>query len=125
MSSEKGHLILAAARRMIGVPYASGAANFPGDTDCSRLTQWCYSLAGLVIPRTAAAQHRGCTHASTLQGALLFFKEAPSTSLITHVGINAGSGKMVSTNRFARMVIEENWEDSPFWTKRLIACAAF
>jgi cell wall-associated NlpC family hydrolase len=124
MSADKGRLILAAARRMIGIPYAPGAINFPSDTDCSRLTQWCYSQVGLVIPRTAAAQYKGCTHASTLQGSLLFFKETPSGPFISHVGINAGDRKMVSTNRLAGMVIEERY-DIPYWMTRLVASAAF
>jgi peptidoglycan DL-endopeptidase CwlO len=120
---ERTGTIVAAARRMIGTPYAPGAISFPDGTDCSRLTQWCYASAGLTIPRTARAQYAACTRASCCPGALLFFAELPSKSLISHVGIHSGEGRMVSTSRLARAVTEERWSDSPYWLERFLGSA--
>ena len=51
--------VLEAARSQLGVPYVWGGST-PGEAlDCSGLTQWCYSQAGIAIPRTANEQHEG------------------------------------------------------------------
>jgi cell wall-associated NlpC family hydrolase len=123
LSPQTSRMIVVAARRMIGTPYAPGAISFPDGTDCSRLTQWCYASAGLAIPRTARAQYTACTRASASPGALLFFTEVPAKSLISHVGIHSGAGRMVSTSRRARAVTEERWSDSPYWITRFLGSA--
>ena len=51
--------VLEAARSQLGVPYVWGGSTPGKALDCSGLTQWCYSQAGIAIPRTANEQHEG------------------------------------------------------------------
>lgn len=48
-----------AARSALGTPYSWGGTQPGVGVDCSGLTQWAYSQAGVDIPRTASAQAVG------------------------------------------------------------------
>ncbi|WP_199430184.1 NlpC/P60 family protein [Qaidamihabitans albus] len=75
-----------------GSPYSWGATG-PSSFDCSGLTQWAYSQAGISIPRTSSAQSTHGTPVSRSQlqpGDLVFFY-----SPVSHVGIYIGNGQMV------------------------------
>ncbi|HEV7280930.1 MAG TPA: NlpC/P60 family protein [Pirellulaceae bacterium] len=110
---------------MIGIPYAWGAPKWPRNTDCSSLTQSAYAAAGISIPRTSLYQFRACRYSTTAVGALIFFwTDDARPGLVTHVGINVGNGSMVNANSVAGRVVEENWNGSSYWNRRLIACAS-
>jgi cell wall-associated NlpC family hydrolase len=121
-----GHGILAAARRMLGTPYVWGAPNFPTNTDCSRLTQSAYGEAGFALPRTVIEQCRSCTVPNEGPGALIFFAtDERRPGVVTHVGVSVGNGlSMVSANRHAGAVVEENWARSRYWVRRFVAYGA-
>lgn len=63
-----------------------------------RLVQWCFGKAGIELPRTAQEQYDATQHippSEWKQGDLIFFKDTyNSGTLITHVGIYVGDGKM-------------------------------
>jgi cell wall-associated NlpC family hydrolase len=82
--------ILAYAEAQLGKPYVFGAAG-PDAFDCSGLAMMAYRAAGIVIPRTAAAQwaYGRQVPASQVQpGDLVFFSGADGTPAAPgHVGI--------------------------------------
>lgn len=68
-----------------------------GKTDCSALTQKVYKKAGISLPRTSQAQAKKGQAVSKNHlkpGDLLFFYTG-KRGVVSHVGIYAGSGKMV------------------------------
>ncbi|MBK1786228.1 C40 family peptidase [Prauserella cavernicola] len=81
-----------AAMSVRGSPYGWGATG-PSSFDCSGLTQWAYSQAGISIPRTSSSQSTYGQSVSRDQlqpGDLVFFY-----SPVTHVGMYIGNGMMV------------------------------
>ncbi|MFF7987114.1 C40 family peptidase [Streptomyces sp. NPDC007901] len=121
----KVRTVIEAALSQRGVPYSWGGGNAQGPSygiccspsgksgtaikgfDCSGLTLYAYATAGIQLPRTAAAQARiGQRIPSRLgtgaltPGDLVFFAYTPGrNSTIYHVGIYAGSGRMINAAR--------------------------
>lgn len=91
-----GGSALAAARSMIGTPYAWGGEG-PGAFDCSGLTQWAMRQAGVTLPRTSYTQWGVGTpvsRAAVQAGDLVFFNaNGPGAS---HVGIAASNSTAIS-----------------------------
>lgn len=90
--TSKGQQILEAAQTKVGAPYVWGATG-PDSFDCSGLTSWAYSQAGIDIPRTSQAQSSGGTQVAKgdLQpGDIVSFYGGA-----THVGIYAGDGQIL------------------------------
>lgn len=57
--NERAAIAVRAALSRLGLPYVWGGTDPTKGMDCSGLTQWAYSQAGLKIPRTAATQTVG------------------------------------------------------------------
>lgn len=93
------------AKQFLGVPYLYGGSS-PRGFDCSGLTQYSYSHAGLNIPRTAAQQQAYMKKTTApVAGDLVFFG-APAY----HVGIYLSPGMMLASpvpGQFVR--IESIW----------------
>lgn len=81
-----------------GWEYVFGGSTPETSFDCSGLVQWCFGKAGIELPRTAQEQYDATQHippSEWKQGDLIFFKDTyNSGTLITHVGIYVGDGKM-------------------------------
>jgi cell wall-associated NlpC family hydrolase len=80
------------ALAQVGDPYVWGAGG-PDAFDCSGLTQYAFSAAGLSLPHSSASQSRMGTSVSRDQlqpGDLVFFY-----SPVSHVGMYIGNGQMV------------------------------
>lgn len=81
-----------------GWPYVYGGSNPDTSFDCSGLVQWCYSKAGISLPRTAQAQYDATQHIPLSQaqpGDLVFFQGTYNAgTYITHVGIYVGNNRM-------------------------------
>ena len=91
-SSGKGGTIVAAAYSQIGVPYVWGGTTPGVGLDCSGLTQYCYRMAGISIPRTSGAQLAGGTIVSDPQPGDICWTPG-------HVGIYIGDGKMIEAQQ--------------------------
>jgi peptidoglycan DL-endopeptidase CwlO len=91
-----GGSALAAARSMLGRPYALGGEG-PNTWDCSGLTQWAMRQAGVTIPRTSYSQWTvgsAVSRASVQAGDLVFFNaNGPGAS---HVGIATSNATAIS-----------------------------
>ncbi|MFL6096960.1 MAG: C40 family peptidase, partial [Blastococcus sp.] len=80
------------ALAQVGDPYVWGAGG-PDAFDCSGLTQYAYSAAGVSLPHSSSSQSRMGTPVSRDQlqpGDLVFFY-----SPVSHVGVYIGNGQMV------------------------------
>ncbi|QJY49569.1 NlpC/P60 family protein [Pseudonocardia broussonetiae] len=91
--SGAGVVALRAAITQLGKPYQWGAEG-PGSFDCSGLTSWAFSEAGVTLPRSSSAQSgvgRAVGWDDMQPGDLVFYY-----SPVSHVGIYAGDGKMVN-----------------------------
>jgi cell wall-associated NlpC family hydrolase len=80
------------ARAQLGKPYVY-AGSGPDVFDCSGLTMYAWSAAGVSLPHNAEAQYMSLAHVSQSElqpGDLVFFG-----SPIHHVGIYAGGGTMI------------------------------
>lgn len=112
------------AGRLIGRPYVWGAEG-PGEFDCSGLTQYVYREVGIELPRRAISQSRVGDSARRLQrGDLLFFSTDTRRSLVTHVGIYEGAGKMIeaskSSGRVRRVSLDHDYFVERFMFARRI-----
>jgi peptidoglycan DL-endopeptidase CwlO len=84
---------VAAAYSQLGVKYVFATASPGVSFDCSGLTSWAWSQAGVSIPRTSQSQWAGLPHVSLDQiqpGDLIFFY-----SDVHHVGIYVGNGTII------------------------------
>ncbi|MBT2612735.1 C40 family peptidase [Streptomyces sp. ISL-87] len=123
--------VIQAALAQQGLPYSWGGGGPSGPTtgiccspggqdgrtvtgfDCSGLTQYAYSKAGISLPRTAAGQAEvgrripaSAGYNALQPGDLIFFGYSPtSNSTIHHVGIYLGEGKMINAPRPGKPVL--------------------
>ena len=90
--------IMNEALKYQGWEYVYGGASPTTSFDCSGLTQWCYSAAGITLPRTAQAQYDATQHIpleDAQPGDLVFFQGTYNCGdYITHVGIYVGDNRM-------------------------------
>jgi cell wall-associated NlpC family hydrolase len=96
---------VAAAASQIGKPYRWGAAG-PNAYDCSGLTMWAWSHAGVSLPHSSGAQYSSLPHVSLdrlAPGDLIFYGHP-----IHHVGIYKGGGVMVHAPQSGETVREES-----------------
>jgi peptidoglycan hydrolase-like protein with peptidoglycan-binding domain len=112
-----GQLAAQAALTQLGVAYSFNTA-LPGVSfDCSGLTTWAWSLAGVRLTRQSQAQFAETTQitASEAQaGDLIFFHDP-----ISHVGLYLGDGRMVHAPEPGTVVNirEVNWSNVRFVTR--------
>lgn len=98
------------ARTQLGRPYVWGGASPATSFDCSGLVQWAFGQLGVALPRTAQQQYDVTAPVATGQlrpGDLLFYANTyPSHEWVTHVGIYAGSGRMLNATAVGGNVAE-------------------
>ncbi|OEV01677.1 NlpC/P60 family protein [Streptomyces oceani] len=110
-ASGRAGAALAAAKGKLGSPYVWGATG-PSSFDCSGLTSWAYSQAGVSLPRTSQAQSSAGTQISRDElkpGDLVFFY-----SDLHHVGLYAGNGQMVHAPKPGASVRFESMDNMPY-----------
>lgn len=90
--------IMDEALKYEGWRYVFGGASPTTSFDCSGLVQWCFSKAGISIPRTAQEQYDVTQHiplSEAKAGDLVFFHSTYNAgTYITHVGIYQGNNRM-------------------------------
>ena len=115
-------LILAEARRSLGLPYRLGGTSDRG-LDCSGLVQRAYARAGIRVPRTSRAQFEALPRVDEARpGDLLFFATAGGRQA-SHVGIYLGDGEMIhAPGRGRRVTTTALGLD--YWQTRFLGAAA-
>ncbi|MDB1089913.1 NlpC/P60 family protein [Streptomyces sp. ACA25] len=90
--SSRAASALSAAQSKVGSPYVYGSTG-PNTFDCSGLTGWAYSQAGVSLPRTSQQQANAGTRVTQSQlqpGDLVFYYSG-----LSHVGMYVGNGQIV------------------------------
>ncbi|MEY4175521.1 MAG: hypothetical protein RI900_2686, partial [Actinomycetota bacterium] len=101
---------VAAAQRMLGVPYRAFEATPERGFDCSGLTMWAWAQAGVRLPHQSRQQYNSNPKVPRDQiqpGDLLFFYNP-----ISHVGMYIGGGLMIDSPHTGAVVRVANvkWE---------------
>lgn len=112
--------VMMEALKYQGWRYVYGGSNPNTSFDCSGLTQWCFSKAGITLPRTAQEQYDVTQHLPLSQaqpGDLVFFHSTyNSGNYVSHVGIYVGNNKMYHAGNpigYANL-------DTSYWQSHLI-----
>lgn len=91
--ARKRRLVLAQARRMLGIPYVWGGNSLSG-LDCSAFTQRAYRTVGIELPRFSGAQHfKGYRVYEPQPGDLVWW--GPWRGGGRHVSIYFGDGQII------------------------------
>ncbi|MGY1453913.1 NlpC/P60 family protein [Streptomyces sp. SS8] len=110
-ATQRASAALGAAKSKLGSPYVWGATG-PSSFDCSGLTSWAYSQAGVSLPRTSQSQANAGTRISQSQlapGDLVFFYND-----LHHVGLYAGNGQILHAPKPGANVRYESINNMPF-----------
>lgn len=111
-ATQRAAAAFAAAQRKIGDPYVYGATG-PNSFDCSGLTSWAYSQAGVSIPRTSQEQANAGTRIYSISqlgvGDLVIFYGD-----YHHVGLYAGNGMVLHAPKPGAYVRYESISDMTF-----------
>lgn len=112
-----GQQIVQKALSFVGAPYVWGG-DTPSGFDCSGFTHYVYSLFGIALASTAAAQAQQGQYVSKAglePGDLVFFDTMGG---ISHVGIYIGDGKFVDA---ASTDVEvDSLNDPYYWASRYV-----
>ena len=95
-TSSRAEVAVDVALDQVGTPYRWGGHS-PNGFDCSGLTSYAYSQAGVTIPRSSRDQLSGSTRISRSElrpGDLVFFN-----SPVSHVAMYVGDGEIVESPR--------------------------
>lgn len=108
------------AASLIGRPYVWGAEG-PHAFDCSGLTQYVFGEFDIELPRRAISQSKvGDRTGNRLQrGDLLFFSTDSRRSLVTHVAIYEGAGRLIEASKRYGRVRRDRLDDS-YWVERFM-----
>jgi hypothetical protein len=107
------------AVRLIGRPYVWGAEG-PNSFDCSGLMQYVHQKVGVELPRRAIDQSRiGAATTRLQRGDLLFFSTDARRSLVTHVGVYEGDGRMIDASKRHGRVRRDDLSDR-YWVERFM-----
>jgi cell wall-associated NlpC family hydrolase len=111
-ATQRAAAAFAEAQKELGKPYVYGATG-PSSFDCSGLTSWAYSHAGVSIPRTSQEQANAGTRIYSMSqlgvGDLVIFYGD-----YHHVGLYAGNGMVLHAPKPGAVVRYEALSDMPF-----------
>lgn len=116
--------VVIAALSQVGTPYVYGAGT-PGKAfDCSGLTQYAHSTAGVSIPRVSTAQRAAAVPVKGMKpkpGDLVFFRTGPDQY---HVGIMVDDQRFVHASTSDRRVRLARLSDA-YWRKHYLGAGTF
>lgn len=126
-SSTKIQTVVSAAKSVIGVKYVFGAASPSAGFDCSGLTMYAYSKAGISLPHSAAAQSTMGTwvaKSNLRPGDLIFFDTAGSGN-ITHVGMYIGNDTFIQAESGSVQKVTTTSLSNSYWSGVYITARRF
>jgi cell wall-associated NlpC family hydrolase len=119
---KKRQQVIAAAMKMIGVPYRYGGTSPRRGFDCSGLVQYAHRQAGLNVPRTTRQLYQAIIpvpRAALQPGDLVFFR-IRGPRYISHVGIYLGKGEFIHAPSTGKRVSIANLNDH-YWRRHYAA----
>lgn len=123
MDGSRKQVVMAAVSE-IGTRYKYGAQSPGNALDCSALTQYAYSVAGVEIPRISTDQRKSATPvqlASIQPGDLVFFKIRPG---VHHVGLMVDNKRFVHAST-SRKQVRLSSIHSDYWQQRLVGAGTY
>jgi len=114
--------VIAAAMKVLGVPYRYGGTSPSRGFDCSGLVQYAHRQAGLKVPRTTGQLYRAAIpvpRAALQPGDLVFFR-IRGPRYISHVGIYLGNGEFIHAPSTGKRVSIANLNDH-YWRRHYAA----
>jgi cell wall-associated NlpC family hydrolase len=117
----KARTVVLAAKSQLGVPYKFGANSPYYAFDCSGLTMYAYSKAGISLPHSSAVQASygwWVSRNSLRPGDLLFF-DTNGSGKVTHCGIYIGNNEFISAESGGGKVMEANLSNN-YWSSTFV-----
>jgi cell wall-associated NlpC family hydrolase len=112
----RGRAVIAAAKRLKGIPYRAGGTSPASGFDCSGYTKYVHSRLGIAIPRVSRDQQRWATkikRSQAVPGDLVFFHRG---GRVYHAAIYAGGNKVWhSPYPGKRVMLERIWASSVYF----------
>lgn len=123
LSAERAEVV-SAALSQLGTPYRYGG-NQPGrGLDCSGLTYFAHSTAGVKIPRTSREQRAGARPVklrSLRPGDMVFFG---ASGMVDHVGLMVDHERFVHASTSRGKVILARF-GTPYWNTRFVGAGTY
>jgi len=123
--TNKRQFIIRIAKNMLNKQYKYGKQDPSWGFDCSGLTQYAYSMAGIKIPRTAKNQYENSRKISLsdIQPADLLFFSIDANG-VSHVGIYIGDNKFIHAPSAGKR-IQIVSIDNLYWQKHFFAVGTY
>jgi cell wall-associated NlpC family hydrolase len=120
---ERRAQVVMAALSQVGTPYVYGGSEPGRALDCSGLTQYAHSAAGLVIPRVSTAQQAAASpvRKRLRPGDLVFFETAPSQY---HVGIMVDADRFVHAST-SKQRVKLARLSADYWQQRFLGAGTY
>ncbi len=122
LDEQRANVVMAALSQ-VGTPYVYGGSE-PGQAlDCSGLTQYAHSAAGLRIPRVSTAQKAAATPVGRRvnPGDLVFFKTGPSQY---HVGVMVDGDRFVHAST-SKQRVRLSSLSRDYWQQRYLGAGTY
>ena len=115
--------VVMAALSQVGTPYVYGGSEPGRALDCSGLTQYAHSAAGLSIPRVSTAQQAAAKPVGRqpIPGDLVFFKTGPSQY---HVGLMVDQDRFVHAST-SKQRVRLSRLSAEYWRQRYLGAGTY
>lgn len=115
--------VVMAALSQVGTPYVYGGSEPGRALDCSGLTQYAHSAAGLSIPRVSTAQQAAAkpVRRQPIPGDLVFFKTGPSQY---HVGLMVDKDRFVHAST-SKQRVRLSSLSAGYWRERYLGAGTY
>ncbi len=123
LSGERAEVVMAALSQ-VGTPYVYGGTKPGRALDCSGLTQYAHSVAGVDIPRISTAQRRAARpvkRGDPQPGDMVFFRIRPG---LYHVGLMVDGQRFAHASTSKRQVHLSRLR-LPYWQQRYLGAGTF
>jgi cell wall-associated NlpC family hydrolase len=120
---ERRASVVMAALSQVGTPYVYGGSEPSEGLDCSGLTQYAHSAAGVAIPRISTEQRAAARPVGrrAAPGDLVFFKTGPSQY---HVGVMVDGDRFVHASTSKKRVRLSSLSKD-YWRQRYLGAGSY